>query len=147
MHTGQVDVEPRAKSPGSNDPASNPLSPFFDDHQPDHSVVHQNGVANGDIVYQSVIIHFDRIGLFAFGAGNGQLQNVVLLQMEIGLEISDANGRPLSIEQNPNGSAGLFCEGTNTRDNFTHGAMIGMAHGQSKNIRSFLDWLPQNGGF
>src|SRR6266480_6818431 len=126
MHTRQVDVTPRAESPGSNHPASNPLSPFFDDHQPDHSVVHQNGVANGNIVYKSVIIHFDRIGLFAFGTGNGEFQNVVLLQIEVSLQISDANGWPLSIDQNSDGSAGLFCEGTNTRDNLTHGAMIGM---------------------
>src|SRR5260370_37484370 len=105
MPAGQVNVTPRAERPRSHDPAADPLSLFFEDHEPDHSVVHENGVANGNIVYQSVIIHFDGIGLFAFGTGNVEFQNVVLLQIEIGLEISDANGWPLCIEQGPDRSA------------------------------------------
>src|SRR6266567_4476000 len=63
MHTGQIDVTPRAESPRSNDSGADPSSAFFKDRQPDHAVVHQDVVANGDIIYQSVVIHTDRIRL------------------------------------------------------------------------------------
>src|SRR6266550_3490468 len=65
MHTGQIDVTPRAEFPRSNDSGADSSSPFFKDREPDHAVVHQNVVANGDIVYESVVIHIDRIRLLA----------------------------------------------------------------------------------
>src|SRR6266576_1692946 len=139
MHTRKIDMTPRAKFHRCNGYGADSSSPFFKDREPDHAVVHQNVVANGDIVYESVVIHIDRIRLLALGVGYGELQNVVLLQLEIGFQVSCADGGALRIEQNSDGSASLFCECANSRHNFAPGAVIGMAHVQSKNIRSFLD--------
>ena len=59
MHAGQIDVTPGAESPGRHHLAPDPPSPFFEDHQPDHAAVHQNGVADGDVINQSVVVHID----------------------------------------------------------------------------------------
>jgi hypothetical protein len=63
--------------------------------------------------------------------------------MEIGLHVSGANGRALRIEKNRHGSAGLLGERADARHNFAHGAMLGMAHVQSANVRPIFDQLPQ----
>src|SRR4029453_11780467 len=67
--------------------------------------------------------------------------------MQIGLQVSGANGRALRIEENRDGSTGLFGERADARYNFAHGAMLGMAHVQSANVRSCFDQLAQYIGF
>src|SRR5206468_3947876 len=113
----------------SNYPATNSPLPFFNDYQPDQPVIHQDSVANRNVINKSIIINFDRIRLFAFCPANGQLQNVAFSQFKTDLQFAGANSRALGVEKDCNRSMRLYGQarirGTTSRtERWSSGLMV-----------------------
>ena len=59
MHAGQINVTPGAERPGGDNLAADPAWSFLKDHQLEHAIVHQNRVANGNIIDYALVIYID----------------------------------------------------------------------------------------
>src|SRR6266850_645000 len=86
-----------------------------DDFQ--QTVVDQDRVASGNVLYKSGVINVHGILFLLLCAPHRELQNVARFQMQIGFQFTGANSWALRIEENCNWAAGSLRQPANPRHN------------------------------
>src|SRR5438270_3162066 len=133
----------RAQRPGSDHFATNTVLAFLQHQQMNDAIINQNGIAFVDVVDQSIIVHIYRIGFLAFGAADGELENVSRFKMQIGLKTTRPNGRALRVHENGDGPTKFFRDRADARNDFAHPILLSVTHVEPENIGAFVDQLPQ----
>ena len=76
VNAWEVNMTPRAEHGRSQHSGAHAIFSLFQYNQFDQAVIHQNLIADCDVLHESGVIHVNGILLFAFCAAHGELQNV-----------------------------------------------------------------------
>src|SRR6266567_398714 len=76
MHAWQINMAPRAERGRSENFATKSILFLLEHDQLNQAVVHQNGVADADILDQSIVVDADRIFFRALRAAGSEFEDV-----------------------------------------------------------------------
>ena len=144
LHTGQVDVAARSHHTCGEEFAADFAAGFFQHLHVDHAVVHEHGVADGNVVDESVVIHADGVEFLALRAAHGEFKNVADLEIELRRQIAGANGGALRVHEDADHGVELHRDGADAGHDLPHPVVRRVAHVQPENVCARLDHLAQH---
>lgn len=148
FNAGEVDVAAAAESAAGEDFAFDFVGMLGEDFHFNFAVVDEDGVTNGNVVDEVVVIDIDGVEFLAGFAANGEPELLARVEVESGFEVTSADGGPLCVHKN----AGVLAEiGGGSTNGFDDGAgpvMSAVGHVEAEDIDASGDHIADHfGGF
>ena len=134
LHSWQVDVSLGSEESFRKNFATHTVGIFRQHLHVNNPIVHQHGIANMDVIHQSIIIHIHGVFLLAPRSTDCEFKNLAWLEIELHWQITRADRRTLCIEEDAAVDIQLGCNTTNTFHHIPHPIVLGVTHVEAKNI-------------